>query len=70
MENQINVDRAKVSIVERLATICAWVNILLYVVIVLSLEQTQGSKTEKKAIRIRIEFVSFVFLNMVYFHKS
>lgn len=48
MENQINVDRAKVSIVERLATICVWVNILLYVVIVLSLEQTQGSKTKKK----------------------
>lgn len=49
--------------------ICVWVKILLYVVIELSLQQTQDCKKGKKirTIRIRIEFVSFVFLNMQQF---
>ena len=47
--------------------ICVQVKILLYVVIELSLQQTQDCKKgggEIRTIRIRIEFVGFVFLNM------
>lgn len=58
------VSRVEVSIVERLV---AWfvlcvVKILLHVVIRLSLKWTQGCKTGGKISRIRIEFVSLVFL--------